>query len=584
MRMSVVTAHHPAQAMRCGRRVLMAAAAVLVLAAVLLIPAPQARAASVTGTLKGGQGYKVVLVQGNGLARKVEITKSSGAFSLSARRLSHATLHLVRADGSYFGPVVLKATLKQAFCTFAGRADLRLGAISLKQGYALAARAPLGRYDTHSPYAVTATRGKPIGAGKAGRVRVGKLLGYQGDGGDLDRDGLIGAFDIDDNGNRILDNADLTGRGEQRPGATVAPRTAAARVASSAGMPPGPEPERIFRIGSNFRLPSGGAYQDTGEVRVNANIPGIENVDALIDTVLPPALLIAMPVMSGTGDGSTATLDGLGNAWVPEHTVGSFTYPMYEKDPSVWGEDRLTAGHSKGTGLLDLVAAAGRQGDAFVYPGATASQITPGDAFIQRLDDGTEYAGVLNFVFNTVPVVKSYRFGDGPVTELTYDARGVPANDGVLAVPSGATTVTLTCWRPQRKAAPGEAGSGTGDWVDMGNLSWEAPPQPWAYPPNAHDALPIQIADDGYIVSATSDTVAGTTPITVEPDSWSVADTAADTAADPANTISLTLDLSRMLPQWGTDAIPSGSLVQIDLGARAAFGDLASSRVWFRLP
>ena len=39
-----------------------------------------------------------------------------------------------------------------------------------------------------------------------------------------------------------------------------------------------------------------------------------------------------------------------------------------------------------------------------------------------------------------------------------------------------------------------------------------------------------------------------------------------------------------MLPQWGTDAIPSGSLVQIDLGSRAAFGDLASSRVVFQMP
>jgi len=582
MRVSVVTPHDPAQAMLRGRRVLMAAA-VLGLAAILLILASQARAATVTGTLKGGAGYHVVLVQSNGLAREVEITKASGAFRFSARRLSHATLHLVRSDGSYFGPVVLKAASRQAFCTVAGKANLRLGVVALKSGWALAAKRPRGRFETRTPYVVTAKRGKPVGAGKAGRVRVGKLLGYGGDGGDLDRDGLIGAFDIDDNGNRILDNADRTGRGDARPGATVASR-AAALGALGDGLPPGPEPERQFRIGSNFRLPSGGALQDTGEVRVNANIPGIENVDALIDTVLPPALLIGIPVMSGTTDGSTATLDGLGNAWVPEHAVGSFTYPMYEQDLSVWGHDRLTAGHSKGAGLLDLVAAVGRQGDAFVYPGATASQITPGDAFIERLDDGTEYAGVLNFVFNTVPVVKSYRFGDGPATELTYDSRGVPAGDGVLVVPSGATTVTLTCWRPQRKAAPGETGSGAGDWVDMGMLSWETPPQPWAYRPGEPAALPIQVADGGYIVSATSDTAAGSSPITIEPDSWSITDTAVDTAADPANTISLTLDFTRMLPQWGTDAIPSGSQVQIDLGSRAAFGDLASSRVWFRLP
>ena len=170
----------------------------------------------------------------------------------------------MRSDGSYFGPVVLKAALKQAFCTVAGKADLRLGTMSLKQGYALVARAPLGRYDTHSPYAVTATRGKPIGAGKAGRVRVGKLLGYRGDGGDLDRDGLIGAFDIDDNGNRILDNADRTGRGDAAAGR----HGRAARVrrrplgALGDGLPPGPEPER--QLPHRLQLPSAGRGRPPG--------------------------------------------------------------------------------------------------------------------------------------------------------------------------------------------------------------------------------------------------------------------------------------------------------------------------------
>ena len=41
---------------------------------------------------------------------------------------------------------------------------------------------------------------------------------------------------------------------------------------------------------------------------------------------------------------------------------------------------------------------------------------------------------------------------------------------------------------------------------------------------------------------------------------------------------------TRMLPQWGTDAVPSGCIVQVDIGARAALGDLASSRVRFQMP
>ncbi len=566
---------------RTVRRALGAGVVVLLLCAGFLALTGSASAATVTGTLKKGKGYQVVLIQANGLAKKATVARASGAFRLSTRKLAHSTLHLVRADGSYFGPVVLKTTPKRSYCTIAGKANLRLGVVTLKKGYALVKKAPRGRFETRRPYVVTARSGKPIGAGKAGRVRVAKLFGYRGDGGDLDRDGLVGAFDIDDNGNTILDNADLTWRGERRPAAKTPARTSA-RGAVGEEPPPPPPPFRQFRICSNFRLPGGGADQGTGEMCVNANIPGIEDVDGLIDTVLPPVLLLFMPVMSGTADGSTATLDGLGNDWVPEHPVGDFVYPMYEKDLSIRDEERLTAGHSKGPGLLDLVAAVGRGGDAFVFPGATSAQISPGDALIQRLDGGKEYAGVLNFVFNTVPAVKSYRFDDGAATVRAYDARGVPADNGILDVPAGAQTVTLTCWRPQRKAAPGETGSFAGNWVDMGRLSWEAPPLPMA--DTGTGGVDVQVGDSDYIVSASAETAAGSTPVPVGSDTPGAVDPAADKPANPDNTFTLTLDFARMFPQWGTDALPSGYVVAVDVEARAAFGDLASMRVQFRVP
>jgi hypothetical protein len=65
-------------------------------------------------------------------------------------------------------------------------------------------------------------------------------------------------------------------------------------------------------------------------------------MEALIGEVLPPAPRIGMPVMSGAADGSTATLDGLGDEWVPEHLVDGFTHPMCELD---WKtrQDRGTA-------------------------------------------------------------------------------------------------------------------------------------------------------------------------------------------------------------------------------------------------
>lgn len=568
-----VKAHDPAEEIRQWRRVLTATAVVLALCAAFLVLAGQARAATVSGTLKGGKGYQVVLVQGNGVASKVAVTKSSGAFSLTAKKLAHATLHLVKADGTYLGPFVLKAALTKDYCTIAGKANLRLGTVYLKNGYALAARAPLGRYDTHPTCTVTAKRGRPIGAGKAGLVATGKPAGYRGDGGDLDRDGVVGAFDIDDNGNRILDNTDDTMRGESRPPVPVAPRTAAAQPVGRGDTPPPPPPPQ-FRISSNFRMGGGDQF-----ARVNANIPGITDMDALVNRYLPEQLLFFMTVMGADPQGNgTATLDGLGNAWVPQHEIGGELYPKIE----ITWPDLVPATHSKGPGLIDLVAGTDRRGDAFIYTGALADQVSPGDAFVEIAADGTQYPGVLNFAFTTVPALKSYQFSGQDAVDVEYAQDGMVTSpdQGVIPVPNGATQVKLTFWRPQRKAAPGEVGSLNGNWVDMGKLGWEAPPMETIQTPGGMVQVPVSWNG---IVGAAADSGSESKPITLtEPDGAAfVVDPTADAAANGANTISLTIDLSRMFPDWGT--FEPGTIAEIDVGARTLSGDLASSRVQFEL-
>ena len=71
---------------RCGiaiSRIAYATLAAVGLLAFLLtvaavIPAP-AKAAKVSGTVKGGAGYRLLLVQANGTAKKVTISARSGA-------------------------------------------------------------------------------------------------------------------------------------------------------------------------------------------------------------------------------------------------------------------------------------------------------------------------------------------------------------------------------------------------------------------------------------------------------------------------------------------------------------------------
>ena len=532
--------------------------------------AGDAFAATVSGTVKGGRGYRVVLVQADGHARQARITTASGSFRLMTGRLAHATLHLVRADGSYFGPVVLKATHRKDYCTFKGSKSVKLGTLALRKGYALALAPRKGRFDTRAPYAVSAKSGRPIGAGKVGRVRTSAVAGYRGAGGDLDRDGIVGAFDIDDNGNLILDNVDQTGRGEMRPSASVVVRAAAPgspAPVSSAGLlaadPPPGAPQ--FHLVSNFRLPGGAGDQD---VRINADIPVITDVDALAAQYLPGTLLFFMPVMAAempAADGTAAELDGMGNSYIAEHTVGDVVYPLAEIVRSDW----TTAGHSGA--LLDLVAAEGRNGDAFIMPGAVPAEIGSGDVLVEIGADGIRYPGVLNFVFSTVPALASYQFdAELSPTPMVYDTGGVPANRSVLTVPAGATTVTLTWWRPQRKPAPGEAGT----WIDMGGLSYDLPLLGRARNSEGAEigSMPSEV---GAYLSATSN--GESVPV----DRFGVTDTAADAQASTADTVSLTLSLERCFPEWAT--FGPGTTFELDLEARTAFGDLSSSRVSFVL-
>ena len=555
------------------------AAAVLCVGAVAPAAAP---AATVSGVLKGAVGYKVLLVQANGKARTARITRASGQFSIAGAKLANATLQLVKRDGSYAGPIVLKSTATKAYVFIRGRASLNLRAISLRSSYAKVSRMPASRYQRLAAYTAKARGGRPIGADKLGRVRTALPKGLRGPGADLDLDGIVSAFDIDDNGNLVLDNVDRSGRGAGRPRAGSS-GAASSRAASSTprrargdGEPLGPPPLDTtgqFYLFSNFWPTAVGPWTSLPAASINANIAEIADLDALVDRYLPMALALAMEAP----DGTPAQLDGLGNSYIGAHSVDGVTYPLVGLDyaPPTYAAP----------GVLDLIPDPRHAGGCPLKPGAPAAEIGAGDCFVMTTSSGARYPGTLNFAFNTAPALKSYQFDtDAEPTDIVYDTDGVQLRNGrretggvqiaVPAVPARTSAVTLTFWRPQRRSAPGEPASAAG-WVDIGGL--------W-YALNA--TLPRQsIHDPGSgtasVVDAISNAVANGQAVPPAPWDGGLLDPAGDRPADPGDTISFTLDLATCYSSW--TSLTPGAFFSIGLQAVGGYGDNAATGIWFML-
>ena len=526
--------------------------------------AAPASAATVSGTLKSGKGYTIVVVQSNGKAKKLKVTSTKGTFKVTGVTLSGASINLISSTGKYWGPVVLAGSGTKVYETIKGSGDLALGTVTRKTGYAVAV-APKTRYQTGAAYSVKAAKGKPVGASKLGRVKVGNgtstLAGYNGSGKDADLDGIPGAFDIDDNGNLILDNVDRTGRAGKRLALVRAFGPALRDICPTpdqpqpAGCTPPTPPSSgggtssattasaptEFKLFSNFKL--------TDRTSINANIAAITDLNLLIAAAVPTTVTLATQVIGG----ATATLDCLGNVYCVSHTVGSATYPLVN----------FAAATFTGT-YLDL--ATGSTGDAQISPGAAPADIGAGDAFIEMVGSNS-YPGTLNFVFNTAPALASYNVGSG-VQTVTYDASGVAALGMSQAAPitlaAGATSLTVTFWRPQREALSTE----TGSWTDIGGLTYRADT------PNAPLGSTKRSCVGAYSAATSNGAVVATTAT-----SDGVLDPALDAEANVGNTISWTIDLATCF-DWSLMA--SGTAFDLDIQAVSVYGDNAARKLFFK--
>jgi hypothetical protein len=175
------------------------------IACALLIPqSAAARPAPITGKLDK-RGYTLVAIGYDGKS----VSTRARSFRLQPRS-GRVTLHLRNRHGKYAGPVLVGRRGKRA--TVGVKAGAHLGLIKVRRGYAQTKRPLSRRFADRKRFALL-RRGAPLGNGRNfGLVRSHhQARSGSGAGKDLDLDGVPGAFDIDVDGDRVLNPLERRG-------------------------------------------------------------------------------------------------------------------------------------------------------------------------------------------------------------------------------------------------------------------------------------------------------------------------------------------------------------------------------------
>jgi hypothetical protein len=227
------------------------------------------------------------------------------------------------------------------------------------------------------------------------------------------------------------------------------------------------------------------------------------------------------------------------------------------------------------SGLLGSDANGGHEFS--LNPNATSSQIGPGDVITEALAEGATTSQIpttIDFVFNTVPAVSSYRDTAGDAGAVTYPDTsnlGTMTNPlKVAAGPNGDVVMTFTLYRPQRQ---GVAGAGEPAFMDIGHLGYELDnaSAPASGSATVGSATAPQCPASSYSNPSSTLTLVsgGTGEHSPPPGDGIMVDSANDQPASPANTISFTVDLTQCLAAKGVSSFPVGQAVQFDLSANS---------------
>jgi hypothetical protein len=519
---------------------------------VLLAASVPAEAAKkpITGKLSK-PGYTVIALGANGKAAAVR-AKPRFKVKPKAKRV---TLHLRDKSGTYAGPIVIAKKKKGKRAILGVKAGAKLGKVKVKarKGYAKLKKNLAKKFVVGSRKA-RAKKGVPIGAGKFGRVRSKNTQG--GGPGDLDLDGIPDPLDIDDDGDKVIDDND---------------RSTVARASQS--DPSCPSCDDSFHAFTRLTL--------TMDRTVNANAAAL--TDAQINAAVSSSSDLLITILAG----ATAELDcGDPDTGLVYCRKNGSTGQIFQ--PGVPGGNPFPAccdldGDGFGTLIGGPPAPGAPQGGMTLHHGATTDQIGTGDVMIQRVSDasGVEtgaFPSTQAYVFATVPALVSYDDGQGNSATVAYPVAAPDPGTGmgggpgtrenpipVAAGPSGDVVLTQTFWRPQRRPIPPE----TGDWIDIGGL-----------------VLGPSVADIGGRCpqSTLSESDPNLAPVPILPLAPGVSgflDQASDQPANPANTFTYTVNLTQCLAAYGLTFNPGEKQGVEVQGLTPTFGGIAIQQTFF---
>lgn len=467
----------------------------------------QGKTYTVTATMKGAKNLTVLMVSGSGrLLASAKVTKTSQNITLKAKgtaSIGGTTLQLVSgssstAKGKYYGPVVLgnkSATAAKSSVVYTklkqkAATGVKLGTVTVKkavgstqQGYATTSTKSSAA-DTSSGAAVKASKGRPIGVGtygKTGTISVksygvsafacspvgtptcdpqGNPIGQPGGqpvanttvdkddtlGGDKDDDGIPNAFDVNDDGDEVLDSADAT--------------TPAPKVAVDDGTKDCSAVD--FRIFTNYKATQGG-YAGT----INAYAPGAFKAtkENIASTITKSMTMVFSPITSVCGSNVVTTeLKGNGVPYAPTDYV------------SLSGGVCNTGDYQWAIGQGFICPGAGNK-TAFGGYTFTGSDLPTGqDTFTMRVTTADaksyEFTSSVGFVFVTHPMFVEYSTDGTNFTKVDYN-NSISGPDGArITEPTinvgQAQTLYLKVLRPQRLAMDGESG----EFYDLGGFKY----------------------------------------------------------------------------------------------------------------
>lgn len=510
-------------------------------ALLIALVASAAHAAPVKGKLVGGNpaSYKLVSIAPSGKSAVAAIG-GDGRFSVTAT--GGASLHLLRSNGQYFGPVVLPKGKGKAYTSLKGKGG-DLGRLSVKGGFITASSMATGLYAVRKPVSFdksSGTRGsRNLGLG-TGTQRRRPFLVAAVPGSDDDLDGVPAVLDIDDDGDGILDVVDPIE-------VTGAPLEA--------------------EISSTLRLP----------LADSINLTAATVTQTELDAAVKEHLRLGLFIRNNEFSSASVSAVNIDCSGLPYCTAQSGTAIISgpQNGSGYSRGDRWTQYDPDGDGLpnLALLDASGKfPAEIVIHPRSTTAEIRPGDTLLFQIKGSAGVStlpALVPFYFLTVPAVREVSAG-GRTSTVSYPSSSrAPGSSLTNPITVADTTLTFTFWRPQRPALPSESGS----YRDTGGLKYGVL---LTFPGSISDAVVRCDPADYSSPSSTLQLVGSSASDQM------YRDTSRDSETGSSVPLSFTLDLKACVRRAGLSEV--GALVQVDLVATSENADQASQQVWYQLP